>query len=110
MPAKNAISQSLKQSISSSLDESASVQEKLRFALKANAVKIMDLFVEWDEDGDRQVSKIEFRRAMAALGFTHSRPHVDAVFDSLDEDKSGYIDFKEFNRGLKAKSPPASPR
>ena len=36
---------------------------------------------------------------MAALGFTHSRPHIDSVFDSLDEDGSGFIDYKELNRG-----------
>ena len=48
----------------------------------------------------RKVSKTEFRRAMAELGFKHSRPHIDAVFESWDEDKSGFIEFKELNRAL----------
>ena len=89
--------------IISTLDESSSVQDRLRAALRENSVKVMDLFAEWDVNGDHHVDKKEFRRAMENLGFTHSRPHIDAVFESLDEDGSGTIDFKELNRALKGK-------
>lgn len=87
-----AVSASLKESIATVDADAASIKEALRVALRKNAVKIMDLFVEWDENGDHKVSKSEFRRAMAGLGFKHSRPHIDAVFDSFDEDSSGHID------------------
>ena len=36
--------------------------------LTTNAVRVIDLFREWDEDGDGVVSKKEFRRAMPMLG------------------------------------------
>ena len=36
--------------------------------LTTNAVRVIDLFREWDEDGDGIVSKKEFRRAMPLLG------------------------------------------
>ena len=88
-----AASTRLRDSIKSTEEEAASVEDALRDALRSNAIKIMDLFVEWDENGDHQVSKSEFRKAMAALGFTRVR--IDSVFDSLDEDSSGFIDYKE---------------
>jgi len=44
------------------------VQEQLRRVLTTNAVRVIDLFREWDEDGDGIVSKKEFRRAMPLLG------------------------------------------
>ena len=44
----------------------------------------MDLFREWDVDGDGEVTKKEFRKAMAVLGFEVSRAVMDEVFDSFD--------------------------
>ena len=44
------------------------IQKAVRMALREHSVRIMDLFVEWDVDGDGTVSKQEFRRAMSALG------------------------------------------
>ena len=87
--------------ITSTASEAADVEEQLREALRTNAVKIMDLFIEWDTDGDHKVSKQEFRKAMAAIGFTHSRPHIDSVFASLDDDGSGFIGAGEFARFMK---------
>ena len=84
-----------------SADEATTVQDALRAALRENSVKVMDLFIEWDTDGDHTVSKAEFRKAMAALGFNHPRLHVDAVFESFDLDGSGSIDYKELNKSLK---------
>ena len=50
------------------LDDSQPVQEQLRDLLTQNAVRVIDLFREWDEDGDGTVSKKEFRKAMPMLG------------------------------------------
>ena len=55
-------------------------------ALRKHAIKVMDLFREWDVDGDGEVTKKEFRKAMAVLGFEVSRAVMDEVFDSFDAD------------------------
>jgi len=90
--------------------------------LTTNAVRVIDLFREWDEDGDGIVSKKEFRRAMPLLGlqvgirvrlrvrvrvaqgpspsFALQVPahEVDALFDSWDPDGSGELDLNELNK------------
>jgi len=46
------------------VDEDIDVQQQLRDALMVNAVRVIDLFREWDEDGNGAVDKFEFRRAL----------------------------------------------
>ena len=41
--------------------------EQLRDVLQANAVRVIDLFRSWDEDGNGKVDEKEWRRALAAL-------------------------------------------
>ena len=84
------------------VDESSAkpVPEQLRDALRKHAIKVMDLFREWDVDGDGEVTKKEFRKAMAVLGFEVSRAVMDEVFDSFDADGGGSISFKELQRCL----------
>ena len=85
-------------SITSAAAESAGIQEEIRTLLSQNVVRVMDLFTEWDENNDHVVSKAEFRKAMTLLGVTASRPHVDAVFDFFDVDRSGTITYTELVR------------
>ena len=77
--------------------------EQLRTILFKNAVRIIDLFRDWDEDKNGLVDKKEFRRAMMALVDVgaHKRD-VDRLFDSLDGDKSGSIEFAELNKLLRS--------
>merc|ERR1740133_899303 len=63
-------------------DASRPVQEQLRHVLTSNAVRVIDLFREWDEDGDGTVSKKEFRKAMPMLGLEVSKQDINALFDS----------------------------
>ena len=77
------------------------VQEQLRDVLTANAVRVIDLFREWDEDQDGTVSKKEFRRAMPLLGLEVPRAEVDALFDSWDPDGSGSLEIPELNKVLR---------
>ena len=63
--------------------------------------RVMDLFRMWDVDGDGQVTKKEFRKAVMTLGFTVERKEVDALFELLDKDKGGSIEYRELNRFLK---------
>ena len=69
----------------------------------------MDLFREWDADGDGEVSKGEFRKALQLLGLYAPRPTVDALFDEFDRDGGGSISFAELNkllrRDVKAEAP-----
>ena len=59
--------------------------------LTAKAVRVIDLFKQWDEDGNGAVSKKEFRKAMPLLGFEVPKEEVDKLFDSMDPDGSGAL-------------------
>ena len=84
-----------------SVDGGKTVQQQLREILNKNAVRVIDLFRQWDGDGDGKVSPKEFRIAIAALGYKAPRSDVDEVFAQLDADKSGEIDYNELNRALR---------
>ena len=66
-----------------------------------NAVRVIDLFKERDENGAGTVSKKEFRRAMPLLGLEVPRAEVDALFDSWDPDGSGSLEIPELNKVLR---------
>ena len=75
--------------------------EAMRDALAANSARVIDLFREWDDDGDGQVTKKEFRKAMNQFGLDAHRKEVEALFDSWDPDGSGSIEYKELNKLLR---------
>ena len=52
----------------------------------------MQLFREWDTDGDGTVSRKEFRRGVAALQLVASKLEVNALFSEYDLDQSGKLD------------------
>ena len=90
----------------------SSVKGPLRIieeALAANAGRVIDLFREWDGDGDGKVSKQELRRAVAALGFDVPDEDADALFDTFDPDGSGSIEYAELKRALKRRAAPPPP-
>ena len=77
-----------------------SIQDQLANALAEHSVKLIDLFRDWDDDGNGAVDKKEFRKAIAALGYDAPKKEVDAVFDELDDDGAGAVEFAEFKRSL----------
>lgn len=77
------------------------IVEQLRSALAANLGRVSDLFREWDADGNGRVSKAEFHNALATLGLEVSNAESSAIFDSLDDDGSGSIEFGELNSKLR---------
>jgi len=85
-----------------------SVAEQLKEALIKSAGKVLDLFREWDVDGDGQVTKKEFRKAMPMLGLDVPRKDIDELFDSWDPDKSGSISYEELKK-LFTKAPAPKP-
>jgi len=80
-----------------------SVQEQLRKILHENSVRLIDLFREWDDDGNGALDKVEFRQAVAALGYDAPKAAVDALFDSMDDDRGGFIEFHELKYALSEK-------
>jgi len=82
-------------------EEGKSVIEQLREILNQNAVRVIDLFRSWDDDGNGKVDAKEFRKAVAALGYKAPKKDVDEVFGAFDVDKSGEIDYHELNRALR---------
>ena len=69
----------------------------LKDALMRSSSRVVDLFRAWDEDGGGTVDKKEFHKAVRSLGFDVAREDTDAVFDSLDDDRSGALEYKELN-------------
>ena len=91
------------QSLKFDIDESEGakpVAEQLRDALSKGGVRVIDMFHDWDDDGSGTVSKKEWRKAMAELGFEAHRKEVDALFDEWD-DGSGLLDYQELNKKLR---------
>ena len=57
-------------------------------ALTRSQVRVIDLFREWDEDGDGTVSKKEFRKAMPLLGLEVPKKEIDALFPNPNPNPS----------------------
>ena len=85
------------------LDEtsSKSYAQQLQEHLCRDAVRVIDLFREWDTDESGAVSKAEFRAAMPHLGLEVPRADMDALFESWDPDGSNSIELKELSRLLR---------
>ena len=89
--------------LSLDIDESSekSVQQQIFEALRANAVRVMDLFRDWDDDNTGTISKKEFRSAMRELGLNVPREQIELLFSDFDPDGSGKIEFVELNKQLR---------
>ncbi len=62
--------------------DAPSIQDQLRDALTKNAVRVIDLFKEWDANGDGTVSRREFRAGVSQMGFDAPRADVHALVDT----------------------------
>eukprot|EP00966_Prymnesium_polylepis_P018219 420141-Prymnesium_polylepis.2 len=84
------------------LDSDLTIQQQLRQMLSKYAMKMLDLFRQWDEDGSGQISRKEFRQAVASFGIEGiSKEDINGLFDSFDADGSGTIDYNELAKGLR---------
>ena len=83
------------------------VIEQLAEALTANLARVIDVFRAWDGDGSGMISKREFRQGLSMLGLKEvPREHVDALFDQIDTDHSGEIEYSEINKKLRRRIDP----
>ena len=87
-----------------SASSDTSVQEQLFDILREHKVKLIDLFREWDDDGNGALDKKELRKAVAALGYEAPKADVDTLFDAIDTDNSGWIEFYELKNALSEKA------
>ena len=89
-------------------DESLPLAPQIREALQKHAIRVLDLFREWDANGDGQISKKEFRKAMPMLGMDLPTKAIDELFDQYDPDKSGVMEFAELQKMLRKPASEAS--
>ena len=83
-------------------EDGMEVSKQLRLALTSNMAKVVDLFKEWDINHDGRISKVEFRRSITRL--LDERPPkeaVDALFDEMDADRGGTIEYRELYKLLR---------
>ena len=80
-----------------------SVQEQLHGLLKQHSVRLIDLFRQWDPDGNGGISFDEFREGFAALGYLAPTRELKAVFKSMDANHDNFVEFEEFKVALSLK-------
>ena len=97
--AKRCIGQSAGSERSASSGET-DVLAELRKRLDGSLQRMSDLFSAIDVSWDGLVSREELGVALAGLGLDVSRDEVRALFDLIDTDRSGEIDFRELKRAL----------
>ena len=79
------------------LDEAAlhSIPDQIKGAMQASLVRVVDLFRQFDDDGDGRISFDEFGKAMGELGLDVLPQALRLLFDEWDPDQSGYIEYEE---------------
>ena len=77
-----------------------SMQEQIVEILKQHSIKLVSLFNEWDDDANGALNKKELRQGIAALGYEVPKKEVDELFESMNENGDGFIEFEEFKRAL----------
>jgi len=58
--------------------------------------ELMQIFEHYDADQNGRIDREEFKGLLGALGVVAPRVELDACFDSIDADGSGWIEFNEF--------------
>ena len=84
------------------------VEEQISRALRKQGAHVVEMFRIWDEDGDGEVSRDEFRKAMPVLGVHASRQDVNACFDRWDPDGSGALSLRELDLSVDSAALPLS--
>jgi len=85
------------------------ISDQLAEALRSNSTRVLDLFRSWDTDGDGEVSRAEFQKAMPALGLDVAKHIIDDLFSSWDTDGGGSLSYNELAKILRKKPGPGAP-
>jgi Ca2+-binding EF-hand superfamily protein len=78
--------------------------KRVRDALNAKKERMLDLFRQWDTDGNGEIDKGEMRRGLESIGLSASREEVDGLFALVDKDGSGDISYRELFDALRDRS------
>ena len=65
-----------------------------------NAVRVSELFREWDDDQTGKLSREEFTRGLRELGFEAGDEAIHEVFDTWDRNGSGVLELREVEKQL----------
>ena len=82
-------------------DEARPLHEQLRNALARQAVRVIDLFKQWDMSQDMSLSRHEFLVGVRKLGLPVDDAAIRKCFDEWDVDGSGTLALTEFNTILR---------
>lgn len=58
---------------------------------------IAKAFLFFDQDDDRKISRSEFVKGVGGLGVKLTKDDIDKVFNYLDKDRDGSLDYHEFS-------------
>ena len=83
----------------------SAIPRKLAGLLTKNMSRVIDLFREWDQDEDGQVTRKEFIKGLASLKMSVDAADIDALFAHFDPDGSGTLDYKELQSVLRNNAP-----
>ena len=76
------------------------ISQQLADALRKNSTRVLDLFRSWDADGDGEVTRKEFHKAMPNLGLEVPKESIDELFTEWDKDGGGALNLKELQKIL----------
>jgi hypothetical protein len=82
----------------------AGIIGQLKMALAKNLHRIIDTFREFDEDQSGTINKREFGLALQKLGIVAHKSTCDLTFDSLDNDRSGTLEYQELHDHLRRRA------
>ena len=88
----------------SAASSAAPIIEQLREALVSNLARVLDLFRGLDHDGSGLISKSEFRKAVPSLGLGVDTQAADSLFEALDGNNSGSVEYTELKRLLRRRA------
>ena len=78
-----------------------SMIESLRKAIVGNMQRTLNLFREWDCDGNGSIEREEFAHALSVLSLETDSSVATALFDALDDDHNGALSFSELHSKLR---------
>ena len=75
---------------------------EIRAQLLKNLPRVMDVFRSFDRNGDGRISRSECAQVLSMLGLPqYGAAEMEGMFDALDADRSGTLDFHELDRLLR---------
>ena len=83
---------------------------RLAAVLAQNHTRVLDLFRAADSDGDGEISHSELSHLLRKLGVECSQSELAQLFETLDPDRSGGIDYRELQQALHDAAPQSHPR